>query len=151
IKDLAPEHREPVRRAIEEFIFNGFNRLPRATDRAMALEFVRPPRGWKPILRSWLDRGAAQDGGITDAVFVRYMLGRRALSGELWLDRQLTRILGARVGDLVDTRALVGLFAAVMAAVGIWIVVGPAPRSQFRDGMGPPPTSTPAPPTPTTR
>jgi hypothetical protein len=113
--DLVPRHRETVRAAIEQFLFNGFNEPTLGKQRPTVLELAPSPDNWRPVLRAWLRR-AAQEGAVTDEVFLCYMLGRKRGRGELRLDRQMAHLLGTRLLHIVDTRTIVGFILAVTAS-----------------------------------
>lgn len=124
INELSPPNLTATRDALKR-LFHLALKLPAGTSE-LAFEInvahTAPP-GWRDTLRRLLAT-AEPDAPIHDAIFVRYMMGRRPRATDIRLERTLVRLFGARFAGWLDLTTLVTLFSAIAAAVTLWFGMG---------------------------
>lgn len=118
ISDLEKQFCEPVRLAIEQFLFIGLSRQPDQSNLLATIELPKPPRNWRTVLGSLL---SLEDEEMSrDARFVKFIERRATESLFLRANRILRRLLQPYVQISFDARAVVLFFFAVALSLGMW-------------------------------
>jgi tetratricopeptide (TPR) repeat protein len=124
IDELSPSNLKATREALKR-LFHLAMKLPAGTSEpAYEINVAQTaPPGWRDIFRR-LRATAEPDAPIHDAIFVRYMMGRRPSAAGLRLDRALVRLFGAHLAGWLDLPTAVAFSVALATVATLWFGMG---------------------------